>query len=310
VKLSIKKLSSIPPFVRLASLLSNVRGFYLNPQRVPSGHYYSPIPARKQICTDRQRIFGNVPRHLPGIDLNEARQMELIEQLRVYYGDLPFPEKKNNRCRFYYENGLYSYADAIFLYCMIRHLRPKKVVEIGSGFSTCVILETSERFLHGSVGVTCIEPYPERLMNLLRRDDHAVIQVVHDRLQNTPLKVFESLGENDLLLIDGSHTLKAGSDVNDVLFRILPSLNAGVYIHFHDIFYPFEYPESWLLEGISWNETYALRAFLFNNSAFEIVLFTTFMEMFHEDYFRINIPLCLKNRGASLWLRKAHRTLL
>jgi len=95
-----------------------------------------------------------------------------------------------------------------------------------------------------------------------------------------------------------------GSDVNYIFFEILPLLRPGVFIHFHDVFWPFEYPESWIEEGRQWHEVYLLRAFLEFNRDFEIVVFNTFLETFHSDWFEKYMPLCLKNRGGSIWLRR------
>ena len=92
--------------------------------------------------------------------------------------------------------------------------------------------------------------------------------------------------------------------MNFLFFEILPRLQPGVLIHLHDIFYPFEYPRSWIFEGRAWNEIYMLRAFLQFNRAFKVVFFTTYIERFHESFFRRHMPLCLKNRGGSIWLRK------
>jgi len=89
-----------------------------------------------------------------------------------------------------------------------------------------------------------------------------------------------------------------------VFFEILPRLNSGVYIHIHDAFFPFEYPRAWIFDGIAWSELYLLRAFLQYNRRFRIVLMNTFMEQFHESFFRDNMPLCLENRGGSIWLEK------
>ena len=98
---------------------------------------------------------------------------------------------------------------------------------------------------------------------------------------------------------------KVGSDVNDIFFRILPSLHSGVYIHFHDIFFPFEYPKNWVIQkGHYWNEIYLMRAFLQYNSSFKIVLMNTFLTDFYKKIIRDNMPLCLKNRGGCIWLKK------
>jgi len=112
------------------------------------------------------------------------------------------------------------------------------------------------------------------------------------------------LGENDLLVIDSTHVLKTGSDVDRIFAEILPRLKQGVLIHFHDIFYPFEYPIDWVRQGRAWNEIYALRTFLQYNTTFRIVFFNTCLELLIPEYFAEKMPLCLKNTGGSIWLRK------
>jgi hypothetical protein len=97
---------------------------------------------------------------------------------------------------------------------------------------------------------------------------------------------------------------KTGSDVNYLLLEVLPRLKTGVWIHFHDLFYPFEYPQDWVFGGRSWNEGYALRAFLQFNTSFRIEFMNTFLEHFHEARFAQRMPLCLRNPGGSLWLRR------
>ena len=92
--------------------------------------------------------------------------------------------------------------------------------------------------------------------------------------------------------------------MNYISAEILPALCPGVYVHFHDIFYPFEYLKEWIYEGRAWTEAYVLRAFLTFNRAYEIVLFNTFLEHFHRDHFVRKMPLCLKMEGGSIWLRR------
>jgi hypothetical protein len=123
-------------------------------------------------------------------------------------------------------------------------------------------------------------------------------------VQEVGLEKFKALRENDILFIDSSHVSKINSDVNYIFFTILPQLHPGVYIHFHDIFYPFEYPKEWIYEGRAWNEIYLLRAFLQHNAVFKIVFFNTFLEYFHAKRFQEDMPLCLKNPGGSVWLKK------
>src|SRR6267142_1821683 len=269
----------------------------------PPGHALSPIPSLTEVM-NRERLIYQVPRELPGIDLNEAGQLRLFDNLRKFYGEQPFPEQKTEGRRYWFQNPAYSYSDAILLYCLMRYLRPRRIIEVGSGYSSCAILDTNELFFDNSVECTFIEPEPQLLRSLLSSQDLERIQLREQRLQEIPLDLFAQLQGNDILFIDSSHVAKIDSDVNHIFFRILPLLSSGVYIHFHDIFYPFEYPLDWVYEGRAWNETYLLRAFLQYNQQFEIQLFNTYIDWFHkEKYFR-EMPLVQKNTGGSIWLKK------
>ena len=113
---------------------------------------------------------------------------------------------------------------------------------------------------------------------------------------------------NDILFVDSTHVLKTGSDVHYEIFHILPNLKAGVIVHFHDIQYPFEYPDSWIFnENFSWNEVYALRAFLMYNSNFEILFFNNFFGRFGHDMILksfASLAAFPESFGGSIWLRK------
>jgi predicted O-methyltransferase YrrM len=270
----------------------------------PPGHFYSPIPALDDVRCDEQWIFPPVPRELPGIALDEARQLAMLDELQPYYDSQPFHAEKTQNLRYFFENPAYLYSDAIFLHCMIRHARPRRIIEVGSGYSSCVMLDTNELFFDNRIACTFVEPYPQLLRTLLRDDDLGRIELLGRRLQEITLDRFRALEANDILFIDSTHVAKIGSDVNHIFADILPILRPGVYVHFHDIFYPFEYPKEWIYEGRAWNEAYLLRAFLTFNRAYEIVLFNTFLERFHRDHFMRRMPLCLKNEGGSIWLRR------
>ncbi len=108
----------------------------------------------------------------------------------------------------------------------------------------------------------------------------------------------------DVVFIDSSHVVKIGSDVAYILFHILPELQPGVIVHFHDILWPFEYPEDWLCEGRAWNEAYVLRAFLQFNEAFDILYFNSYIWHHHAERLQQKMPLCMKNPGGSIWLQK------
>ena len=272
------------------------------PPFVPPGHFYSPIPSEEDVARNAQR--QTIDRVIPGIDLRESDQLVLLHSLIGLYREQPFSAQPQPGFRYCFENPAYSYSDAIFLYCMLRHLRPRRVIEIGSGYSSCVMLDTSERFLRPQPSLAFIEPYPQLLASLLRPSESEQLTILPVRLQDVELDRFQALEANDILFVDSTHVSKVGSDVNRLIFEILPALQPGVHVHFHDIFYPFEYPQAWLEEGRAWNEIYILRAFLQYNRAFRVVLMNTFMEHFHAEFFEEHMPLCLKNPGGSLWIRK------
>ncbi len=271
----------------------------------PPGHFYSPIPDVGELRARRERIFDRSLRTLPGIELHEAAQVELVRSFLPYYAEQPFPAQRSATCRYWFENEYYSYSDALFLYFVLRHARPRRVIEVGSGFSTAALLDTSERFLGGALRVTCIEPDPARLRSLLWPRDRAAVEIVERPVQDVPLERFDELASGDVLFVDSTHVLKTGSDVCFLLFEVLPRLAPGVLVHVHDVHYPFEYPAEWALEGRAWNEAYALRAFLQFNQAFRVFCFPTFLELFHTDWFWSHMPLCLKNPGGSIWLQRA-----
>jgi predicted O-methyltransferase YrrM len=272
----------------------------------PPGHYYSPIVSIEEIKKYEDEIFTVKSNKVAGIDLNEEGQLELLKELATNYNSIPFSYEKQNELRYYYNNEFYCYSDAIFLHLMLRKIKPNSVIEVGSGFSSAVMLDTNELFFDNAIKITFIEPYPDRLFSLLKQSDRQTCKTINSNLQNVELELFDQLKENDILFIDSTHVAKTNSDVNRVLFEILPRLNKGVLIHFHDIFYPFEYPKQWVLgwKGFGWNEDYMLRAFLMYNNQYKIVMFNTFLEHFHRSWFLENMPDCLKNPGGSIWLQK------
>jgi hypothetical protein len=293
-----KKIPPIAALVAERDALVKAQGF------VPAGHFYSPLVAIEEARRDEHRIFADSPRTLAGIDLNESRQLETLAKFEELYPSIDFPATKSSTHRYYYDNTAYSYSDAIMLHCMMRHIKPRRIIEVGSGYSSCAMLDTNERHLDNSVHFSFIEPYPGLLKSLVRSDDLASIDILESRLQDVPISRFEQLNSGDFLFIDSTHVSKTGSDVNYLLFDVMPVLHDGVYIHIHDIFYPFEYPKEWIFGGRSWNEIYALRAFLQFNSLFTIEMMNTYLEHFHQQRFAARMPLCLKNTGGSIWLRK------
>ena len=151
--------------------------------------------------------------------------------------------------------------------------------------------------------VTFIEPFPDRLRSLLRPQDLDFVELHQCLVQDIDPSIFSTLSEGDILFIDSSHISKIGSDVNWLIFRILPLLKRGTVIHFHDILFPFEYPREWIFEGRFWNEAYILKAFLMYNSGFEMLLFNDYLAKTQRQFLD-EIDPRLSAAGGSLWLRK------
>jgi methyltransferase family protein len=278
----------------------------------PPGHFYSPLPSKAEIRDREAAIFDATSPTVEGVDLNETVQLQMFAALAQFYHEQPFPRTKQEGLRYFFENNAYSYFDGIIFYSMLRHLKPRHVIEIGCGYSSCLLLDTNERFFRNSIACTFIEPYPQLLLSLMKEPDRSRVTVIPTKLQDVDPDVFTCLEPNDVLFVDSSHVSKTGSDVNHVFFDILPRLAPGVYIHFHDIFHPFEYPKAWVYQGRAWNEAYLLRAFLQYNDAYAIQISNSFLELFHRDVVNRDMPLCLNyskqsmipTSAQSIWLRK------
>lgn len=273
------------------------------------GHFYSPIVNKSEIIQFKDLIFATRKyQDIHGIELNVEVQLQIIEKFRIHYNLVPFTKNYSTEFRYYYNNNFFSYNSGIYLFCLIIEFKPNLIIEVGSGFSSALMLDTNEKYFENSIELIFIEPYPEnRLYKLLKREDkRSNCKIIDKKIQQVPIDEFKKLQKNDLLFIDSSHVSKTGSDLNRIIFEILPILEKGVIVHFHDIFYPFEYPENWVLDpgGFGWNEIYLLRAFLMNNTEWEIILFNSYLEENYNDWFVKNMPLCLEKQGGSLYIVK------
>ena len=297
MKKLIKSLVLRQPYFRALVEQNRAQGAY------PAGHYYSPIPAQEDIFRNRTSSeTGEVG--LPGIDLNSDSQYVLLQEFRQFFDEMPFPEKQNPDLRYHFDQDWFGCTDAIFLYCFLRKFRPRKIIEIGSGYSSAAILDTLERSSFPPTDVTFIEPYPERLKSILKDRDLENVRIMESKVQDISLDVLTSIGSGDLLFIDSSHVVKCGSDLQYLLFDVIPRLPSGAFVHFHDVFFPFEYPSDWLSDGRFWNEIYFLRAFLAFNEEWRILFFNSYITEKFGEFVRRNFPICSRDAGGSLYLRR------
>jgi len=270
---------------------------------IAAGHFYSPYPDLEDIRTREARVFAH-DKTLTDVDLNEAQQLELLRSIADFYSTLPFTATKVPGNRYWYDNPAYSYGDGIVLNGMLRLAQPRLLIEVGSGYSSAMTLDTNELFLESKLKVILIEPYPALVLSLSKPSDHERITLIPSRLQDLDATMFEQLEANDVLFIDSTHVSKVDSDVNFVFFEILPRLKQGVVVHFHDVFYPFEYPKEWVYEGRAWQVLYLLRVLLQTPSAFRVLYFQDMLFQKHQTFFSKHMPLCVKMSGGNLWLQK------
>lgn len=266
--------------------------------------YGSPIPYLDEVREKADQIFDCSLRDLGGIDLRPQAQLDQLEKIAEFYAEMPFSDHPNESQRYYFDNGWYQYGDGILLYGMMRHLKPKRIVEIGSGFSSFAMLDTNQAFLDGSLQFTFIDPNCKRLRSRLTERDLKSTTIYDKPIQDVPVSIVDELQDGDILFVDSSHTAKIGSDVTHILFELFPRLASGVHVHVHDIYYPFEYPKHNVLRGSFANEAYLLRAFLQHNSEFEISIWNDFLARFHRDRVQELTPLALRHPGAAIWLRR------
>lgn len=283
---------------------------YFNPVRknpflrYEPGHFYSPLPCLAFVNEHRARLFDRRTAAIPGIDNHTDEQLALVDEFSRFYAEVPFQMRKTNGLRYYFQNEYFGFADAVILYSMLRYYQPRRVIEVGSGFSSAVMLDTNERYLSASVRLTFIDPFPERLKALITKEDEVRNRIIAAPVQDVSLDVFRDLEANDMLIIDSSHIAKIGSDVVHLLTEVLPVLAKGVIIHFHDVFWPFEYPEEWIRQGRAWNEAYVLKAFLQFNTTFRILLHNSFLFIHYPERLERRLPLFMQDGGASLWITK------
>jgi predicted O-methyltransferase YrrM len=269
----------------------------------PSGHYYSPIADPADLLQREERIWAW--RHeLSGVDMQVNRQLKLLQNMRPYLNAIDYPvDAPPEADRYYYMNGMFPVLDAEFLFGALRMFKPRRVIEVGSGFSSLVMADVNRRIFNGSMDITCIEPYPR---DFLVAGVEGITRLIRLPLQEVDLGLFDELESGDVLFIDSSHVSKTGSDVNHLFFEVLPRLKPGVYVHLHDIFLPDEYPKPWVLtEERNWNEQYLLHGFLMFNNQWQVVWMAHYMLSRHAGAVSSVFPRCpALGHGGSFWMQR------
>jgi hypothetical protein len=253
-------------------------------------HFYQPVPDVDDLAA---RAVWSKTSALAGVDLRADEQLDLLATLGEQFGDeCRWPAHGDrNQAPFFSENGSFGYACASTTYSIMRHRKPRRVVEVGSGMSTRVIAQALVTNRGDGVDATyrVVDPYPSEVVASL----DGVSELSATRVEEEPLSTFEALEAGDVLFIDSGHTVRIGGDVNYLFLDVLPRLNPGVMVHIHDIPLPAEYPETYARNPsfrVYWTEAYLLQAFLAFNTAFEVRLAMTWMHMTQPGQFEAAFP--------------------
>jgi hypothetical protein len=317
VRRSIPKLADLGFWV-LAALSATVARFQWRcggPQNLPLSfrawnalgvlpvpfHYYHP-------AFDPRKLPGSVwtrESSLPGLDLRVEAQLRLLRQFRYEDELREFPLRAAPKNGFCYFNGMFGPGDAEILYSVIRYFKPERVIEIGSGYSTLLARAALDRnrtegrhFEH-----ICIEPYPEPWL-----ENVSGTRLFRQRVETMDPAFFEQLTANDILFIDSSHVVRIGGDVQFEYLEVLPRLRAGVLVHAHDIFLPFEYPLEWVRDKKwFWTEQHLLQAFLAFNTGFDVILALSYLNMHHRKALACAAPVYAeypRTQPGSFWIQR------
>jgi hypothetical protein len=272
----------------------------------PLGHFYSPVPDTVELAREpaRSRVWPAEARPLPGVDWRAAEQVALLREL----GGLPqldLPRAAtHDPAEYHTANGFFALTDGWVLQAMLRRVRPRRLIEVGGGWSSLLTARVNRECLDGALDFTSVEPYPPEF---LAPELPGLTRLLVLPVQDVPLERFLALEAGDVLLIDSSHVIKTGNDVRYLYHEVMPRLAPGVLVHVHDVFLPDEYPEDWVLSGRGWNEQYLLQSFLAFNPAFEVLLANWWLGAAHHDEVAACIPGYRgvpEERGGSLWMRR------
>jgi len=277
------------------------KGYHITPV-----HYYQPIPDPRELKDELWQRKSE----MIGIEIHDEVQLNLLAHFVTSYKSEydHFPKEKTSIPHQYYiNNDAFLSVDAEILYCMIRYFKPERIYEIGSGFSTFIAAQSiiqNMRETSKECELIAFEPYPNLI---LQKGFPGLSQLINAPIQSVPILQFLKLTENDILFIDSSHVAKIGSDVVYEYLDIIPRLNNGVIVHFHDIFLPYDYPKDWTLyKHRFWNEQYLLQAFLAFNKKFEILWAGNYMSTRYPNRIAQSFSSYLPNKTlpGSLWIRK------
>lgn len=268
-------------------------------------HFYQPIPNKNELL-----LYKNKPRPLDAINWNIDRQIEFTDSLLKQYNNEFNDSEYISSCGYIERLSRVQSGDAEFLYAMVRYLKPKTIIEVGAGGSTQISLAALKQNYNETKTKSkmySIDPYPSNMVIKTIKGVSSFVEfkLFTQEIQQFGLKFFTKLTNGDILFIDSSHVFKAGSDVEYEFLQIYPKLNEDVYIHIHDIFFPYDYPYDWNEKrNRFWNEQYHLETFLMFNKKYEIITSLSVVNDAQKEMFLKNIIVFQEGHcPGSFWMK-------
>ncbi|MBD23989.1 MAG: hypothetical protein CMG46_03160 [Candidatus Marinimicrobia bacterium] len=273
-------------------ILTQKHGLNITPS-----NFYSSVPLVDDLETHYKKNINKQIYNHPSV-FDEQFIKKYLSNLSQYQAEFTPPDNPIGTDGQYFSNNeMFSHSDAMAYYCFVRHLKPKTIVEIGSGYSTSV---AREALIKNGTDNTIIsnEPHPSKFLLAV-----SGVEIFKRKAQEISAKeIDESLDEGDILFIDSTHTVKEGSDVIHIISNILPYISKKIYVHFHDIFLPFVFPKYWVEEHRYWEEQYLLYAFLLDNPRAKVLFGSSYNAAnFQQQMDQFTVSEVI--HGGSLWFQ-------
>lgn len=266
-------------------------------------NFYSTVP----LVEDVEQSFeyaeaesGQAPYAAGGL-FDQAAVVDFTRLIGKYAHelDVPIEGDRDNPEGFFWRNPAFSGADAMAYYCVLRELRPKRVLEIGSGFSTLV----ADRAIraNGEGEIISIEPYPKAFLHGIE----SVSRIIEKPVQSIPEReLIDLVDSSQVWFIDSTHTVKTGSDCLYIYLKIMPQVTSSVTCHSHDIYLPYAMPMQMALEkNVFWTEQYLLQAYLLDNPKVKVLFGSNYLKQQAPDVIEAFMLGKYTAHGGSLWYR-------